>query len=1069
MDKKLFSKEAYDWLGCSPGYDLQYNIWDGKYRFDNEDLSHWFQRVSGGNMKIADLIQQRKFIFGGRTLANRGIPNSGSFSNCYSIGYVGDTLPEILKANTDIALTFCAHGGQGLSLSKIRPAGSLIKGKYTTDGIVPFMRMFNTTTETISQGGSRKGALMMSLSVWHPEIETFISIKSDKNEINKANLSVEIDDEFMECVKAGVTEKRCEFYYNDTVYEYTINPVAIFEKICQNARDHAEPGILFTNRLRNYNLMEKVEGYQIETTNPCVTGDTQILTIKGYKPIEDLVDDKVTIWNGYQWSEVTPKVTGQNQDVYQVNFSDGSSVKCTNYHKWVMKDQTRKETKDLQKGDKLTKCTYPIIESQAAPGYDETFMYTLGFFAGDGSFTSNGSPVLYLYGSKRDLLPYFVNGVVRIDKTNDERTVLTIQDWKSMFNKDFVPSVRNLIRDRIIWLAGLIDADGSLNSSDGCITITSVNQFFLQQVKYMLNTLGCNATISLMKHGGKRMLPNHKGGLSEYNCQDCYRLVINASNVYKLMNLGLKTNRVVLQANPNRDASRFIQVVSVEYIGKVDKVYCLTEPHNHTFIANGVITGNCGEQPLPKHGACNLCSINLSEYVLNPFTSEACIDFDNLSEDIGHIVTSMDDIVSENMMRHALPEQRMMAEKYRNIGIGIMGLADMFVKLGVTYGDDKSLRWTELVMSFITREAILSSAALANSRGTFPGYDPLMLESEFAKTVLTEGDRHYIRNCGLRNSTFISVAPTGSVGTMFNIGTGVEPFFRLEYVRTTKSLGGKEQEHRERPRIIQEYLNHIGKEDIDIKDLPEYFVSSDMIDYRQRIKLQAILQKYTDTGISSTINLPKGTSVETIYELYMLAWKEGLKGVTVYVDGSRDGILTENGNTPKGKRTKVHAKPRPKSLEAEYYPVRVKGENFGVIVGYMDDEPYEIFAIRPDKVYPQHFGTVTKVKKRVYKFESDKMVVDNMLDFAVVSDSEGNISLLVSAMLRHEMPVEFIADVVRKTSDSIVSYSSSLAKILDKHAKPRVLKDKCPDCGGDLIREGGCTHCSMCEYAKCGD
>lgn len=744
-DKKLFSKEVYDWLGCSPGYDLQYQIWDGKYRFDNEDLSHWLDRVSGSNMKIADLIQQRKFIFGGRTLANRGIPNSGSFSNCYSIGYVDDHLVDILKTNTDIALTFCHHGGQGLSLSKIRPKGSLIKGTYTTDGIVPFMKMFNTTTETISQGGSRKGALMMSLDVWHPEIETFISIKSDKNEINKANLSVEIDDEFMKAVEQGVTNVDRVFEYEDKEFRYSVNPVELFHKICQNARDHAEPGILFTNRLRNYNLMEKVEGYQIETTNPC------------------------------------------------------------------------------------------------------------------------------------------------------------------------------------------------------------------------------------------------------------------------------------------------------------------------------------GEQPLPKHGACNLCSINLSEYVLNPFTSEACIDFDNLSEDIGHIVTSMDDIVSENMMRHALPEQRMMAEKYRNIGIGIMGLADMFVKLGVRYGDDKSLRWTELVMSFITREAILSSAALANSRGTFPGYDPLMLESEFAQTVLTEGDRHYIRNCGLRNSTFISIAPTGSVGTMFNIGTGVEPFFRLEYVRTTKSLGGKEQEHRERPRIIQEYLNHIGKEDIDIKNLPEYFVSSDMIDYRQRIKLQAVLQKYTDTGISSTINLPKETSVETIYELYMLAWKEGLKGVTVYVDGSRDGILTENGNTPKGKRTKVHAKPRPKKIDAEYYPVRVKGENFGVIMGYLDDEPYEIFAIRPDKVYPQHFGTVTKVKKRVYKFESDKMVVDNMVDPNIVSDSEGNTSLLVSAMLRHEMPVEFIADVVRKTSDSIVSYSSSLAKILDKHVQPRLLKDKCPDCGGDLIREGGCTHCSQCEYAKCGD
>ena len=109
------------------------------------------------------------------------------------------------------------------------------------------------------------------------------------------------------------------------------------------------------------------------------------------------------------------------------------------------------------------------------------------------------------------------------------------------------------------------------------------------------------------------------------------------------------------------------------------------------------------------------------------------------------------------------------------------------------------------------------------------------------------------------------------------------------------------------------------------------------------------------------------------------------------------------------------------------------------------------------------------MKKRVYKFESELITIDNMVDYEIITESEGNISLLVSAMLRHEMPVEFIADVVRKTSDSIVSYSSSLATILDKHAKPRVLKDKCPDCGSDLIREGGCTHCSKCEYAKCGD
>lgn len=889
VNEKHFDSEAVAWLECPIEVnEMPYKIWNDKYRYGSESFQQWLDRVSDGDTEIKRLIFEKKFLFGGRTLANRNVPNTGSYSNCYSVGYVEDTLPDIMKANTDIGFTFWHHGGQGLSLSKIRPKGAMIKNLYTTEGIVPFMKMFNTTTETISQGGSRKGALMMSLDVWHPEIETFISIKSDRNEITKANLSVEVNDEFMKDVEDNKTNIDCIFPYEGNEFRYVVNPTELFNKICQNARDHAEPGVLFTNRLRNYNLMEKVDGYQIETTNPCVTGDTQILTNKGYKPIETLVDENVTIWNGYQWSEVTPKVTGQNQDVYQVNFSDGSSVQCTNYHKWVMKDQNRKETKDLQKGDVLTSFTFP-----------------------------------------------------------------------------------------------------------------------------------------------------------------------------KEMNIG--------DSKFNRDSSRFIQVVSVEYVGKADKVYCLSEPYNHTFIANGVITGNCGEQPLPKHGACNLCSINLSEYVVNPFTSEAEIDFKALQNDIPHIVRAMDDVVSENMHRHALAEQREMAENYRNIGIGIMGMADMFCKLQLKYGGAESLEVIDFVMHYITRQCILASCELAKERGTFPKYDPCMMDSEFAKVVLTSDDREYIRKYGLRNSTFMSIAPTGSIGTMLNIGTGIEPFFRLEYVRTTKSLGGVDCEFKVRPKVINEYLRHIGKDDIDLKDLPGYFVSSNNIDWKSRVVMQGTIQNYVDTGISSTINLPSGTTVETIKSIYFEAWKQGLKGVTVFVDGSREGILTENGNATKTKRQKVHAKPRPKKLDAEYYPVKVKGENFGVVVGYMDDEPYEIFAVRAKKRIPQHFGVVTKVKKRVYKFESEFITIDNMVDYEVITESEGNISLLVSAMLRHEMPVEFIADVVRKTSDSIVSYSSSLATILDKHAKPRVLKDKCPDCGGDLIREGGCTHCSKCDYAKCGD
>ena len=161
-------------------------------------------------------------------------------------------LDDIMNAAKNIAMTFKAQGGQGLSLSKIRPKGSIIGGKFKSDGIVPFMEIFNTVTESVSQGGSRKGALLMSLDVNHPEIETFMTIKSDLKKINKANLSVEIDDEFMHKVEKGDAEAN-----------------RIFNILCEQACKYAEPGVIFTNRFRNYNLMEFVNSYQIETCNPC--------------------------------------------------------------------------------------------------------------------------------------------------------------------------------------------------------------------------------------------------------------------------------------------------------------------------------------------------------------------------------------------------------------------------------------------------------------------------------------------------------------------------------------------------------------------------------------------------------------------------------------------------------------------------------------------------------------------------------------------------------------------------------------------------------------------------------
>ena len=260
-----------EWLNND---ELGISIWENKYRYNNESLDDWFERVSGGDQELKERIIQKKFLFGGRTLANRGT-NKGSLSNCYCSGRVEDSVGDIMDTAKRIAMTFKAQGGQGLSLSNIRPKGAKIGDNFESDGIIPFMEIFNTVTHSISQGGSRKGALMMSLDVEHPQIKDFITVKSDQNRINNANLSVEINDRFMKAVKEYYTTGNIVKYTVENKFKggnsegYEITPIEIYKLIMEHAWKDAEPGVMFMNRFSNYNLMEEVEDYVIQTSNPC--------------------------------------------------------------------------------------------------------------------------------------------------------------------------------------------------------------------------------------------------------------------------------------------------------------------------------------------------------------------------------------------------------------------------------------------------------------------------------------------------------------------------------------------------------------------------------------------------------------------------------------------------------------------------------------------------------------------------------------------------------------------------------------------------------------------------------
>lgn len=260
-----------EWLGKDNKIGL--DIWHKKYQHDNETFDEWLDRVSGGDNDLRELIRTKKFLFGGRVLANRGIPNSGNFYNCFSAGYVKDDYADIMDVLKEVGITFKYQGGQGISMSKLRPKGTKIGNNYESDGIVPFIEMFNTVTKGTSQGGARKGALMISLDINHKEAETFIKLKTDLDAVTKANLSMEIDDEFMTAVQefyydGTIKTLHKRYNYNGHIVEYDIVPIELYKLMMEVVWDYGEPGCIFVDEFRNNNFLEFDDEYQIETCNP---------------------------------------------------------------------------------------------------------------------------------------------------------------------------------------------------------------------------------------------------------------------------------------------------------------------------------------------------------------------------------------------------------------------------------------------------------------------------------------------------------------------------------------------------------------------------------------------------------------------------------------------------------------------------------------------------------------------------------------------------------------------------------------------------------------------------------
>jgi ribonucleoside-diphosphate reductase alpha chain len=783
-----------------------------------------------------DLMSQKYFTHATPTLFNAGTLRP-QLSSCYLIAMEEDSLTGIFNTLGD-----CAHiskwaGGIGLHIHNIRAKGSLIAGTNgSSTGIVPMLRVFNSTARYVDQGGRRNGSFAIYLEPWHADICDFLELKKNHGdeELKARDLfyALWIPDLFMRKVKAN--EDWCLFSPSecpglsdtcgndfDSLYRHyesekrekgKINARDLWFKIMDSQMETGTPYLLYKDACNKKSNQQNLG--VIKSSNLCVSPETFILTDKGCFQIRELEGQCVNVWNGEKWSNTTILKTGQAQKLVTVHLSNGAQITCTPYHKFIirkdyydklpLKHATRVEASKLKKGMKLTKFNLQLLQGNSSE--DISYPYTHGFFCGDGTYHKNPSGYigkgLSLYCKKKDLIPFLNIKSSSFKEDASGRINLMLPD--ELPEKYYVP-INSSLQCRLSWLAGLLDSDGSvcINGSNESLQIGSIHFEFLDRVRLMLLTLGISSKVTLSRHEGVTLLPDGKGGRKEYACKPLWRLLISSSSLYILKLIGLTCHRVKITGSlPQRNAEQFISVVSVVDNGRIDDTYCFNEPENHAGVFNGVLTGNCTEivqySDHTETAVCNLASIALNKFVKpegeGADSNGPCYDFETL-----HAVTK---IVTYNLNRiidinyYPTEKTKKSNMRHRPIGIGVQGLADVFMMMNYAFASSEAKELNKQIFETMYHAALESSLELSKLNGpyeTFQGSPASKGVLQFDMWEHDPGNSRYdwtalkasIVEHGLRNSLLLAPMPTASTSQILGNNEAFEPITSNIYTRRT--------------------------------------------------------------------------------------------------------------------------------------------------------------------------------------------------------------------------------------------------------------------------------------------
>jgi ribonucleoside-diphosphate reductase alpha chain len=518
-------------------------------------------------------------------------------------------------------------------------------------------------------------------------------------------------------------------------------------------------------------------------------------------------------------------------------------------------------------------------------------------------------------------------------------------------------------------------------------------------------------------------------------------------------------------------------------------------------------TNPCGEIPLSAYDSCRLISVNLKNFVKQRWTEHAHFDLEEFADTVRKAMRLSDDLVEleveklESILRAAdtADERELWANlleacvKGRRTGLGTHGLADAVAGLGLPYDSPEALEVIDRIYETLKVTAYTESVDLAKERGAFPVFSwETESDNGFIKS-LPQDLQDIIKEFGRRNISILTNAPTGSVSIMSQTSSGLEPVFRNWYTRRRKlshnetdqkadfvdELGDRWKEFKVFHHNVREYLQQFRLGD---DQVPDFFTESDGIDWQQRVRIQAAIQQHIDHSISSTINLPKGTDPSTVGELYLEGWKLGLKGITVYVDGSRSGVLVTEEEATEEAFPQHGAPKRPKELPCDVYHTTIAGEKWVILIGLWEGKPYEVMGGLANLIeIPRKHKTGTIVKhprktmNSVYDLRfgegDDETLIKNVVK---VFDNPNNsiFTRMISLSLRHGAKINYVVEQLQKNRESdMFSFSRCIARILKNYIKDgeRASEKTCPSCGSEgLIYVEGCATCTQCGYAKCG-